>query len=182
MKRLAYVLVMVLLAGGAWRAAESYRIKHPVSGREITVPGQQGPAAMLPGGWKESSADNFVNGYRLFGAAKNETAVSWLGISTDGALLYALNNSDGHLYILETRGGRGVGRVKVGDHPLSARLSKDGRTLYVANLGSASVSVVDVSDPAHPTAPSTLATDPHPNDVVVTADHRLFVYCGHTHN
>src|SRR5882757_5349712 len=43
MKRLAYVLAFVLLTGGVWRAAESYRTTHPVSGREITVPGQQGP-------------------------------------------------------------------------------------------------------------------------------------------
>src|SRR5882672_4914570 len=56
MKRLAYVLVMVLLAGGVWRAAESYRIKHPVSGKEITVPGQQGAGAMLPSGWKTTPA------------------------------------------------------------------------------------------------------------------------------
>src|SRR6185369_2809688 len=118
----------------------------------------------------------------LFGAAKNQTIVSWIGVSADGTLLYALNNSDDHLYILETRGGRGVGRVQVGDHPLSARLSKDGKALYVANLGDATVSIVDVSDPAKPAVTSTLATDPHPNDVEATADGRLFVSCGHTNN
>src|SRR5262249_2128019 len=92
-------------------------------------------------GWTASSTDTFLNGYSLFGAVKAQTAVAWLGVSADGALLYALNNSDDHLYILETRGGRGVGRVKVGDHPISAKLSTDGKTLYVANLGSATVSV-----------------------------------------
>jgi YVTN family beta-propeller protein len=277
MKRAAFVLTFVLLAGGAWRAAESYRLEHPVSGREIIVPGQEGPNAMLVSGWKttpagrqlqsgdmilsgqvspdgklfaftntgythhglhivdlatekeiatfplvqswsglafapdsrriflssgagspnsdiqyfdrwddegwkESSADTFINGYTLFGAAKSETAVSWLGISADGTLLYALNNSDDHLYILETRGGRGVSRLKVGDHPMAAKLSRDGRTLYVANLGDATVAIVDVSDPGHPKVTSTLATDPHPNDIVLTADNRLFVSCGHTNN
>jgi YVTN family beta-propeller protein len=277
MKRSAYVVAFVLLAGGVWRAAESYRLEHPVSGREITVPGQEGPNAMLVSGWKttpagrqlqsgdmilsgqvspdgklfaftntgythhglhivdlatekeiatfplvqswsglvfapdsrriflssgagypssdiqyfdrwddkgwrESSADSFINGYTLFGAAKSETAVSWLGISADGTLLYALNNSDDHLYILETRGGRGVSRLKVGDHPLAAKLSRDGRTLYVANLGDATVAIVDVSDPDHPKIISTLATDPHPNDIALTADNRLFVSCGHTNN
>src|SRR4029077_224413 len=240
MKRLAYAAVLVLLAGGVWRAAESYRVKHPVSGRDISVPGSEGSNALLVSGWKttpagrqlasgdmilsgqvspdgklfaftntgytghalhivdlatekevatfpmaqswsglvfspdgkrifvssgagytnsdiqyvdrwdregwkESSADSFINGYTLFGAVKTQTAVSWLGTSGDGALLYALNNSDDHLYILETRGGRGVSRVAVGDHPLSAALSKDGKTLYVANLGDATVSIVDVS-------------------------------------
>src|SRR4029078_7900586 len=122
------------------------------------------------GGWKASSADPFVNGYTLFGAAKNQTIVSWIGGAADGTLLYALKNSRDHLYILETRGGRGVGRVQVGDHPLSARLSKDGKALYVANLGDATVSIVDVSGPTKPAVTSTLATDPHPNDIEVTAD------------
>ena len=133
-------------------------------------------------GWKESSADSFINGYTLFGAVKTQTAVSWLGTSGDGALLYALNNSDDHLYILETRGGRGVSRVKVGDHPLSAALSKDGKTLYVANLGDATVSIVDLSDPARARVVSTLATDSHPNAIAATRDNRIFVSCGHTNN
>jgi Uncharacterized conserved protein len=206
MKRLACLCALVLLAGGAWRAAESYRITHPVSGREITVPGREGHNAMLVSGWRitpagrqlqsgdmilsgqvspdgkllaftntgythhalhivdlatekeiatfplvqswsglafapdgkrifvssgagypssdiqyfdrwdnegwrESSADSFINGYTLFGAAKSETAVSWLGISADGALLYALNNSDDHLYILETASPRSKGTI-----------------------------------------------------------------------
>jgi YVTN family beta-propeller protein len=272
MKRLAYAVVLVLLAGGAWRAAESFRIKHPVSGRDISVPSSEGSNTLLVSGWKttpagrqlpsgdmilsgqvspdgkifaftntgytghalhvvdlatekeiatfpiaqswsglafapdgkrifvssgagypnsdiqyvegwkESSADSFINGYTLFGAVKTQTAVSWLGTSADGALLYALNNSDGYLYLLETRGGRGVSRVKVGDHPLAAALSKDGKMLYVANLGDATVSIVEVSDPARAKVVSTLATDPHPNAIVLTADNRLFVSCGHTNN
>jgi YVTN family beta-propeller protein len=277
MKRLAYAVVLVVLAGGAWRAAESFRVKHPVSGLDISVPGSEGSNALLVSGWrttpagrqlpsgdmilsgqvspdgkifaftntgytghalhvvdlgtereiatfpmaqswsglafapdgkrifvssgagnansdiqyvdrwdregwKESSSDSFINGYTLFGAVKTQTAVSWLGTSADGALLYALNNSDNYLYVLETRGGRGVSRVKVGDHPLAAALSKDGKMLYVANLGDATVSIVDVSDPARARVASTLATDPHPNAIVLTADNRLFVSCGHTNN
>jgi len=54
------------------------------------------------GGWREARV-----GYTLYGAQKDQTAVSWLGTSPDGALLYALNNSDQQLYILDTRGGRG---------------------------------------------------------------------------
>ena len=56
MKRLVYTLVLVLLAGGVWRAAESFRIKHPVSGRDITVPGREGPNAMLVSGWKTTNS------------------------------------------------------------------------------------------------------------------------------
>ena len=108
--------------------------------------------------------------------------MSSINVSSDGKLLYALNNSDDQLYILETHGGRAVARLRVGDHPLAAKLSKNGKTLYVANLGSANVSVVDVSDPNHPQISTTLTTDPHPNDLVVTDDGRLFVSCGHTNN
>src|SRR5262249_18750989 len=49
-------LVLVLLAGGTWTAFDSYRIKHPVTGREVTVPGQNGPNAMLVSGWKTTPA------------------------------------------------------------------------------------------------------------------------------
>jgi YVTN family beta-propeller protein len=272
MKRLGYTLVIVILTGGAWSAFDSYRIKHPVSGREITVPGPNGPNALLVNGWKTTPAGRqlssgdmilsgqvspdgtlfaFTNtgytrhglhivdlaaekeiatfpmeqswsglafspdgkrvfvssgagypqsdiqyfdrwdkdgwkeartGFNLRGAVKAQTAVSSLTISPDGKLLYALNNSDDHLYILETYGGRAVARLKVGDHPLSARLSKDGKTLYVANLGDATVATVDVSAPDRPSVIRTLATDPHPNDLALTADGRLFVSCGHTNS
>ena len=128
-------------------------------------------------GWKEART-----GFNLYGAVKGNTAVSSLNVSADGKFLYALNNSDDHLYILEIYGGRAVARLNVGDHPLSAKLSKDGKTLYVANLGSASVAVVDVSDPNRPNITATLATDPHPNDLALTEDNRLFVSCGHTNN
>src|SRR5262247_3594729 len=56
MKRAAFALVLVLLAGGVWRAIDNFHIKHPVSGREITVPGQNGPNALLVSGWKTTPA------------------------------------------------------------------------------------------------------------------------------
>ncbi len=56
MKRFAYVPILVLLAGGAWSAFDNFRVTHPVTGREITVPGRNGPNAMLPSGWKTTPA------------------------------------------------------------------------------------------------------------------------------
>jgi YVTN family beta-propeller protein len=272
MKRLALTLAIIVLAGAAWTAFEPFRTKHPVTGKDITVPGQNGANALLVSGWKTTPAGRqlpsgdmilsgqvspdgklfaFTNtgythhalhlvdlatekeiatfqmeqawsglafspkgdriyvsngagykgsdiqlfdrwddsgwkearvGYNLYGAQKDQTAVAWLGTSRDGTLLYALNNSDQQLYIIDTHGGRAVARVRVGDHPISAQLSKDGKTLYVANLGSANVAIVDVSEPSRPTVAATLQTDPHPNDVAVTDDGRLFVSCGNTNN
>src|SRR5262245_53642076 len=205
MKRLAYALVLVLLAGGTWRAIDNFRMKHPVSGAEIAVPGHNGPNALLVSGWKTTPAGRqlpsgdmilsgqispdrtlfaFTNtgythhglhvvdlatekeiatfpleqswsglafspdgrriyissgagypgndiqffdrwdsegwrdsrsGYTLVGAVKANTAVSSITVSADGTLLYALNNSDDHLYLLETYRGRAVARLNVGD-------------------------------------------------------------------
>ena len=272
MKRLALTLAIIALSGTAWSAFEAFRIKHPVSGQELIVPGQNGPNALLVNGWKTTPAGRqlasgdmilsgqvspdgklfaFTNsgythhalhivdlaseneiatfqmeqawsglafsptgdriyvsngagykgsdiqafdrwdnagwrenrgGYTLHGATKDRTAVSWLGTSPDGTILYALNNSDENLYVLETFGGRAVARIRVGDHPIAARLTKDGKTLYVANLGSANVAVVDVGDPSRPRVEAELATDPHPNDIALTADGRLFVSCGNSNN
>jgi YVTN family beta-propeller protein len=128
-------------------------------------------------GWKEART-----GFSLFGATKDKTAVSSINLSPDGKLLYALNNSDDHLYIVETHGARAVARVPVGDHPIAGELSRDGKRLYVANIGGANVAIVDVSDAAHARVIATLATDAHPNDVAVTADDRLFVSCGNSNN
>jgi YVTN family beta-propeller protein len=300
-KRLALILTIVVLAGAAWTAFEPFRVKHPATGKEITVPGNNGANALLVSGWKTTPAGRQLTtgdmilggqvspdgklfaftktgythhalhivdlatekeiatfqmeqawgglafspkgdriyvsngagykysdiqifdrwerlrperaaggqrreaapasesawgwgptrsdewkearvGYTLYGAAKDLTAVAWLGTSPDGGLLYALNNSDQQLYVIDTHGGRAVARLRVGDHPISARLSRDGKTLYDANLGSATVSIVDVSDSSHPKIAGSLDTDPHPNDLVVTPDGRLFVSCGNTNN
>ena len=129
-------------------------------------------------GWQEART-----GFTLFAAAKDAVAVSSLVVSADGKILYAVNDSDGHVYLLDTHSGRGVGRVKTGDHPFSALLSKDGKNLYVTNLGGAEVAVVDVSNPSQPAVTATIPTGPHPNDLALSADGQvLFVSCGNTNH
>ena len=56
MKRVVLALILVLCAGVAWTAAERFRMKHPASGRDISVPGQDGPNALLVSGWKTTPA------------------------------------------------------------------------------------------------------------------------------
>src|SRR5262245_54384759 len=51
-------------------------------------------------------------GFNLVGATNDNSAVSDILISTDGTTLYAINNSDGYLYVLETFGGRALSRLK----------------------------------------------------------------------
>ncbi|MFN9265581.1 MAG: alkaline phosphatase family protein [Acidobacteriota bacterium] len=259
-----------LLATAAYTAVQQYRMKHPATGEQISVPGHIGTNALLVSGWKTTPAGRhlvsgdmilsgavspdgkqfaFTNtgytrhqvhildlatekeiatfpieqgwsglawapnskrlyvssgagyagsdilvydrwdkegwqesrgGVNLVGAKKDNSAVSSILISADGKTLYALNNSDGHLYLMETYGGRALSRLKVGDHPIQGALSKDGKMLYVANLGGAEVVAVNVGDPERPVIAATMATDPHPNDVVLREDGLLFVSCGHT--
>lgn len=128
-------------------------------------------------GWQEARG-----GLNLFGANKANSAVSAILASADGKMLFAVNNSDGFVYILETHGGRALGRVKAGDHPINAALAKDEKTLYVANLGGAEVAIIDVAKPDQPTLTGTMATDAHPNDLALRDDGILFVSCGHTNN
>lgn len=128
-------------------------------------------------GWQEARV-----GLNLLGAKKDNSAISSLLTSADGKILYAVNNSDGFVYILETHGGRALGRVKTGDHPINAVLSKDGKTLYVANLGGAEVAIVNVAAPEQPTLLGMMTTDAHPNDLVLRNDGVLFVSCGHTNH
>src|SRR5262249_14195526 len=56
MKRAMLTLLIVIAAGSTWHAVESYRTSHPVSGKEITVPGKNGPNALLVSGWKTTPA------------------------------------------------------------------------------------------------------------------------------
>jgi DNA-binding beta-propeller fold protein YncE len=128
--------------------------------------------------WDESGWTEGRRGVSLLGADKEKTTVSSLAVSKDGSAIYALNASDNHLYILDINSGRGLARMQVGAHPIASTLSADGATLYVANLGGAEVVAVDVRDPVKPAITGKMATDAHPNDVVLTKDGRLFVSCG----
>lgn len=100
MKRLAYALVLVLLAGGVWRAADSFRIKHPVSGREITVPGQDGPNAMLVSGWKTTPAGRHLQSGDMILSGQ---------VSADGKLLAFTNTGYTRPWPAYRRPGHGEG-------------------------------------------------------------------------
>lgn len=143
--------------------------------------GYAGAAILVFDRWDKEGWQEVRGGLNLYGSNKENSAVSSILVSSDGKVVYAINNSDGHVYLIDTHSGRGLGRVKAGDHPLSGVLSKDGKTLFVANLGGADVSVIDVSSPGQPTVTGTIATEPHPNDLALREDGGvLFVSCGHT--
>ena len=119
---------------------------------------------------------------QLEGVDKAKTAVSSIVVSPDGRFVYAIDDSDGNVYTLDGATGRTISRLALGDHPFAGKLSSDGRTLYVSLLGAAEVVSVDVGNPAAPRLADHIAVEPHPNDLVVTADGRLFVSCGNTNH
>src|SRR5215470_5945655 len=56
MKRAMLTLLIIAAAGSTWRAVDSFRTRHPVSGKEIAVPGKNGPNTLLVSGWKTTPA------------------------------------------------------------------------------------------------------------------------------
>lgn len=99
-----------------------------------------------------------------------------LTISPDGHYLYASDNLTGRLFVVDALARRVVSSVAVGLHPALIARSPDGKTLYVANGGSHSVSVVDISrDPAHPVVRATVAVTGYPHGIAVTPDGRYVV-------
>ena len=99
-----------------------------------------------------------------------------LAISPDGHYLYASDNLTGRLFVVDAQARRVVNSVAVGLHPALIAHSPDGKTLYVANGGSHSVSVIDIGgDPAHPTVRATVVVTGYPHGIAVTPDGRYVV-------
>jgi DNA-binding beta-propeller fold protein YncE len=121
-----------------------------------------------------------AKGFKLTGSDRQKTCVSGLALSADGATLYALNVSDNCLYALDTADGAARARLEVGDHPVTCRLSADGKTLYVADWGGAEVVALDISSPGSPSVAARLKTGEHPNDIALSGDGRMFVSCGNS--
>ncbi|MEO7274999.1 MAG: alkaline phosphatase family protein [Vicinamibacterales bacterium] len=103
-------------------------------------------------------------------------------MSRDGSAIYAINDADGQLYVVNGATGKTASRLRLGDHPFAARLSRDGKRLYVSLLGASDVVDVDVSNPTAPMIVRHLPVEAHPNDLVVTDDGRLLVSCGNTNH
>jgi DNA-binding beta-propeller fold protein YncE len=154
------------------------------NGRRILVSGGQGNTAAdvyTFQRWDDGSVTQRQN-VQLQGATKEQTAVSSIVVSPDGSAVYVVNDLDGHLYVLDGSDGHTVSRLLLGERPFAAAVSRDGKRLYVSNIAAAEVVAVDVADRANPKIAERLAVEPHPNDLALTADGRLFVSCGNTNH
>src|SRR5262245_25094722 len=111
-----------------------------------------------------------------------KAAISSIVMSRDGKFVYAINDGDGYLYVLDSVTNQTLSKTRLGDHPFTGKLSADGRLLYVSLLGAAEVVAVDVQDAWKPKLADHIAVEPHPNDLALTDDNRLFVACGNTNH
>lgn len=73
-----------------------------------------------------------------------------LALGEDGHFIYAVDQANFRLVILDTRTGKLAGSVPVGRYPFGVTLSPDGDTVYVANVGMFEYSLIqgiDAEDP-----------------------------------
>ena len=79
--------------------------------------------------------------------AKNPGSSSPIAISDDDALLVVVNNLDDSITVINVAGDANtkVAEIEVGDEPRTVAITADKRFAYVANQGSATVSVIDLT-------------------------------------
>jgi len=68
-----------------------------------------------------------------------------IGITPDGKTLWVNSKMNSHVYVYSLPDLKLLGGVHVGDHPDWLTFTPDSKSVYVANAGSNSVSVVDVA-------------------------------------
>lgn len=117
-------------------------------------------------------------GLKLTGSDPKNTCISGLALTPDSKTLYVTNTNDNSLYAVDTTTGKTNSKAPAGDHPGLCRLSTDGMRLYVPDWGGAEVAVFDTHVPGIPTLLRKIATQGHPNDLLLSKDDRLFVTCG----
>jgi YVTN family beta-propeller protein len=104
----------------------------------------------------------------------------WSGIAHHPRknILYAANRGTGfgigNVVAFDSTSGQILGRIPVEMIPYDLVLSDDGRTLYVSNLASKSVSVIDT---AAMQVIASIPVDSNPNQMVLSADGLLYVAC-----
>ena len=109
--------------------------------------------------------------------------VFWTGVTHHPKknLLYAANRGmgtePGSVVVFDTATKQLKTRIPIELSPWDTLLTEDGKTLYVTNHASDSISVIDTVTEK---VVGSIATDRNPNDMVLTADGRLFVACSNS--
>jgi YVTN family beta-propeller protein len=160
------------------------------NGRRVLISaGQENPAGDIyafqkwdDGTWTQSPPIHINDAGEAAKADQRKSVMSSIAIAGDGKFVYAIDDLSGSLYTLDGTNGKTVSKLALGNHPFTAKLSPDNKRLYVSLIGEAAVVKVDVSNPLAPAISGRIEVEPHPNDLAVTADERLYVACGNTNH
>jgi len=87
--------------------------------------------------------------------------------------LYLVNSATNQVQIYNYASQQVTGSITVGTTPLSAAMSMDNHYLYVTNHGSASLSVIDLTNPSY--SATTVSLPANPQGVEVGADGRAVI-------
>ena len=110
----------------------------------------------------------------------DKSELFWSGVAHHPKknILYAANRGTGfgtgNVVVFDTTTGKLIGRIPVDLIPYDLVPSEDGRFLYVSNLASKSVSVIDT---AAMKVVASIAVGDNPNQMALSGDGRLFVAC-----
>ncbi len=97
-----------------------------------------------------------------------------LAIDPGSGKLYACNEANHELWVLDPQTLAVEARIPVGLHPHTCIMGADHRHLYVSNWGSRNVSIVDTKELRRV---KDLSVGSRPNDMAMAPDGRLFVAC-----
>ncbi len=107
-------------------------------------------------------------------AGRSQVFFAGLAVDPGTGKLYACNEANHEILVLEPETLAIEGRIPVGLHPHSCVMGADRRHLYVSNWGSRSVSVVDTRESRRV---RDIGVGSRPNDMALAPDGRLFVAC-----
>ena len=97
------------------------------------------------------------------GSGKGETSFpAGIAISPDGKKLYAAENLNNKIAVVDLATNEVVNRISVGEYPYDCTISNDGKILYVSNWGARNVAVIDT---AKNQVVGNIQTGDHPNDL-----------------
>ena len=115
----------------------------PTAATPTAPPGGQPPPATTETSGQQPTAPPITTGV----IAKNPSSSSPVAISDDDSLLAVVNTLNGSVTIFNVAGDANtkLAEVNTGDHPQSVVITPDKKFAYVANQGSANVSVIDLA-------------------------------------
>lgn len=127
----------------------------------------------LTSGSRKSSVSLNTNGY-------GDSFTDSMTYDPERSLLFVLDQANSRVAIVDPKRGTVLASAKTGMLPSAIALAPGGKRLFVANSGApASLSIINVSDPASPKAAEVKIPDGVPSGIAVLAD-KVYVSLAHT--